>query len=109
MMNIEIQTSDNFIAFELLGKKSVSLNDSIDLPGNAKLSYNGSLIRKSFGMPEIVNFTLTFGSGVAAGLVANWLYDKLKNKAEKITINRREIQLDKEEIKKIIEESIKIE
>ena len=108
MMDIEIQTQDRFLAFELLGKKSVSLHDSVDLPGNAKLSYNGSVIRKSFGVPEIVNFSVTFGSGVAAGLVANWLYDKLKDKTKKITINRREIQLDKDEIKKIIEESIKI-
>lgn len=109
MVDIEIQTQDRFLVFELLGKKSANLNDSVDLPGNAKLSYTGSLIRKSFELPEIVNFTLTFGSSVTAGLVANWLYDKLKNKTERITINRREIQLDNKEIKKIIEESIKIE
>jgi len=108
-MDIEIQTHNRFLPFELLNKKSVLVNDSIELPGNAKLSYNGSLIRKSVGLPEIVNFTLTFGSGVAAGVVANWIYDKLKNKTEKISIDRKEIQLDKEEIKRIIEEHIKIE
>jgi len=108
-VDIEIQTHHRFLPFELLNQKSISINDSVELPGNAKLSYSGSLIRKSVGLPEIVNFTLTFGSEVVAGVVANWIYDKLKNKTEKISIDRKEIQLDKKEIKKIIEERIRIE
>ena len=107
-MEIEIQTHDRFLVFDVLGKKSASLNDVVNIPGNAQITYKGSLILKSVGIPETVNFALTFGSGVMAGVVANWIYDKFKNKTEKITINRRYINLDKNEIKKIIEESIEI-
>ena len=107
-MDIEIKTNNKSLIFEILDKNSASVSDSIDIPGNAKLIYNGTFICKSFGIPETINFTLNFGSGVAAGLIANWIYDKLKNKTEKISINRTEIKLDKEHIKRIIEESIKI-
>lgn len=107
-MELEIQTYDRLLVFDVLGKKSASIDDSVDLPGNAKIFYKEILGCKSVGIPETINFVLTFGSGVAAGVVANWIYDKLKNKTEKITINRKEIILDKEQIKKVIEEEIKI-
>jgi len=107
-MEIEIQTHDRSLVFDVLEKKSVSLNDEVEIPGNAKISYKGSLVLKSVGIPETVNFVLTFSSGVVASVVANWIYDKFKNKTEKIKINRREINLDKNEITKIIEESIEI-
>jgi hypothetical protein len=50
---------------------------------------------------------------VAAGVVSNYIYEKLKsNSGEnlKITVNRREVKFNnKGEITKIIEEEIKIE
>lgn len=109
-MELEIYTHDKNLLFNLMGKSSVSRDEFVEIPNtNTKLIYKGTTIRLAAGLPEIINFTLTFSSGVAAGVVANWIYDKLKNRAEKIVINRREIQMDKEEIKRFIEEEIKIE
>ncbi len=79
-MNIEIHTHDKFLAFDLLGKSSITAGDEIRGTEDVRLKYNGSLIRKAAGFPEVVNFVLTFGSGVTSGVVANWLYDKLKRK-----------------------------
>lgn len=107
-MDIEIKTYEKSLVFEILGKRSASIQDSVYIPGDAKLIYNGSLICKSIGIPETINFTITFGSGVAAGVVANWIYDKLKDKTKEIYINKVKIELEKERIKRIIEESIKI-
>ncbi len=47
---------------------------------------------------------------MAAGVASNWLYDKLKTKKiEKLMIERTEVEIDKGEIKKVIEEKIKFE
>ena len=92
-----------------MDKSSISREDSIVTPDNAKLTYKGTTIRLAEGLPEIINFVVTFGSGVAAGVVSNWIYDKLKHKTEKIVINRKEIDLDKEKIKRVLEETIRIE
>jgi len=46
---------------------------------------------------------------VPVGLFTKWLYDKIKGTSTKITINRKEIDIKKGEIKKIIEENIQIE
>ena len=105
-MELEIHTWDKTLLFDILDKSSASIGDAITIPGDAKLTYKGTLICKALGIPRIINFVLTFGSGVAAGVVANWIYDKLKHRVEKIVINKKEIQLDKREIKRIIEERL---
>ena len=108
-MELKIYTHDKDILFDILSKPSVSRDESVAIPGDAKLTYEGTTIRLADGLPEIINFALTFGSGVAAGVVANWLYDKLNKRAEKIVINRKEVEFDKEKIKRVIEETIRIE
>lgn len=60
---------------------------------------------KSFGVPELLEFSLTFSAGVASSIVANWLYEHLKGKtASTVTIDRVEVQLEQGAITKVIEE-----
>ena len=83
------------------------------MPGNAaELCY----VRKSPkfgigpGLSEVIEFALTFGSGAISSLIANWLYEKLKNNDIKvIRFERKEIELSKDGIQKAIEESYTIE
>ena len=108
-MELEIYTHDKDLLSNILGKSSPSRTDSVIIDVNAKLTYRGTTVRLSDGLPEIINLTLTFGGGVAAGIVANWLYEKFKGRTVKIVINKREINLDKEQIKNVVEETIRIE
>jgi len=111
-MIIEIQTHDRQFIYNLLGKDSASIGDIIDVPGNAKLKYDREIGCKSEGIPNYLCFILSFGSSFLVSLFANWFYDKLKNHKDKIkmvTINRKKIEIDKEQIKEIIEEQIKVE
>ena len=106
-MELEIYTYDKSLLYDILGRASDSR--SVTIPGNATLTYKVSTMRLADGLPEIINFAMTFGSGIATGLISNWIYDKLTRRTEKILINRKEVYLDKEEIKRILEETIKIE
>lgn len=110
-MNIEIHPHDRFLAFDLAGTPSIDVGDEIQIADQVKLSFKSAHdIGKAFYLPEIVYFTLTFGSGVAAGVAANWLYDKLKSKRiKKLIIERTEVEIDQGEIKRVIEERLKIE
>ena len=106
-MEIKILTYEGRLVFELLDKPSASVGDSIEIADQVRLIYNGSIIQKAIGFPEIINFTLTSGSGVAAGVIAAWLYDKLKGrKVDKLIIERTEVELDKGQIRKVIEERV---
>ena len=73
-----------------------------------KLLYRGE--RRGFPPPFpppppsiVVQLALTFATTVAAEVLANWLYDILKNRAKKIKIEEEWLfELDKEKIKRII-------
>lgn len=106
-INIEIHTYEGRLVFDLLRKSSVTQNDEFQISERIKLIRKGSFTGQVF--PEIIYFAVSFSSGVAAGVFANWIYDKLKGKRmEKFMIEKTEIELDKGEIKRIIEEKLRI-
>jgi hypothetical protein len=50
------------------------------------------------GGATILIFLLTIGKDVAVGVVASWLYDRLKGHASKIRLNGKAIAIDKPQI-----------
>jgi hypothetical protein len=101
-MDIEIHTYDKDLVFDL---PSASVHDEIQVPDQIELIYEESYIQKAVDSLAIDYYVLTFGSCVAAGVVANWLYDRLKGKKiEKLVIERTEVEIDQGAIKKVIEE-----
>jgi hypothetical protein len=56
---------------------------------------------------ELVVFAMQFVSGVAAGVFANWIYEKLKNKAQKLWIDGKPVELEKQAIAASIDAAIK--
>jgi hypothetical protein len=79
---------------------------TIEAPGNAMLTYDGLIGKKAVGFPLTLEFILTVTTGVSTGLVANWLYDKIKGRASTLRINRTEVRMSKGEIGRIIIEQI---
>ncbi len=80
-----------------------------DVPEGISVSIPFFLVKKDFGVEEAITVIISLTAGVPFALLAAWLYDKLKNpRSNHITINRREIQIDKGEIARIIEETLDI-
>ncbi len=83
---IEIETQDQALGPELLEKVK-------DLPAN--------IILKKVAQAEAVKGYLTFflslGIKVDAGLVANWLFENIKDRATKLRMDRIEVQINQEE------------
>ena len=67
------------------------------------LEYQLTLKNFSIEEPDTVIFTLDVEGDVATNtsIFATWLHDNLKNRAVKLKINRTEVDVDEEEIKKI--------
>ena len=49
-MELEIHTWDKTLLFDILDKSSASIGDAITIPGDAKLTYKGTLICKALGI-----------------------------------------------------------
>jgi hypothetical protein len=102
ILHLGIDTHDNKLAFDLVNSTTVGPGTSASVPGPATLTISEMHMRKAFGIPETLDVVLSFGTGVASGVLANWIYDKLRNRAVTLRIEETEVDLDAGEITRII-------
>lgn len=107
-ISIEVEADGPVVEFELMGRpKSLSEGDSCELPGGGTLYRRGNEGRRAVGFRTICHFVLHLGDGVGTGIIAEYLYDKLKKgRATRLRIDRTEIQIEKGEITRVLEEHI---
>jgi hypothetical protein len=106
-MQLEIDTKDRKLGFDLVGTlNSLRPGTKVEIPGSAILTFDGLIGRKAFGFPITLEFIVSFTSAVSAGIVANWLYEKIKGRASTLRIDRTEVQINKGEIERVIIEKI---
>jgi hypothetical protein len=108
---VQIETKNKNLAYEIMEKEikdgvSLSIGESVSLK-NMKITYRSKIFRKAEDFPFLINLLITFGTGVTASYVSNWLYSKIHGKAGKLIIDYEEIDIDESEITKIIEMKIK--
>lgn len=108
IMSVDIESLDRQLPFLILGSSSMQSGMVIDAPGGAKLQYNGTLIRKSIGIPEVSQYILQVAVDIDVGLFSAWLYDKLRSRSvERVLINRVEIlDVGESSILRVISEQI---
>jgi len=93
---IEIETQDQDLGPDLLERVK-------DLPANI-------ILKKVAHAEAAKNFFTAFlslGIKVDSGLVANWLFENIKDRASKLHLDRIEVEINQEEIEKVILEKIK--
>lgn len=62
--------------------------------------------RRAFPGSESIVILLEFAGSISAGLIANWLYDRLKGKGATIYIGRNEVKIENaEKLKELIIET----
>ena len=102
MVTLEVETYDRRLGLDLT-------QPSAEMPEGMSVQELESRAYKAVGVPETITLAVSVPLSVGASLAANWLYDKLRGRADRIRIDRREITLDKGEITKILEEKLDIE
>ena len=108
-IQIELYPEDKNLVFDLMGEGSVGVDTLKEVMDGLSVQWKGGFVRKDFGGAGLVTVVLTLGTGIVGSVVANWLYDRLKGRAKRIRIERQEIEVDKGEITKLIQERIEIE
>jgi hypothetical protein len=81
-----------------LTKAPEKLGRKIDLPAAAVFMP----VHRSRGKEGGYIFHLSFGINLAPGLLANWLYEKIKGRATKLLKDRTKVPIDKSEIERVI-------
>ncbi len=111
MIPLHIETHDRHLGFEIAESSSLKSGLTIQAPGGVALKYEGSLIRKSVGIPEVLQFIVDASVNIDLALFGAWLYDKVKDKnVERVIINRRVVtEITAEGIRQALEEEMRRE
>lgn len=107
-LDVQIETTDRGLDIEMLGAGHVSLGTQISLADGSTVTWSGAPLTKHAGEPYVFNLVVVLASGasgVAAGVVSNWLYDKLKGgRADKLRIHRTKVEIEPNKIRIMIEQ-----
>jgi hypothetical protein len=108
---ITIETHDRSLSFKLFDTNVAKSGMKITVPGDATLELGSILMRKAFGIAEVLQLILDASLNVEYGLIAAWLFSKVENKPiDRITIGRRVVTtITKESIQIALEEESKSE
>lgn len=101
-IRLSIDTDDRWLAFDLMGSSTVGEGTATAISDGATLTVAAWHFRKALGLPETLELVLSFGTGVASGLVANWLFGKLKGRNATLRIEEQWVEIEEDEIKRII-------
>ncbi len=79
-----------------------------EIPGDVTVLFHGikgrrTLPRHRDGLVLFLEFSLEFGTSVAAGLVAAWIYDKFRGTAENLRLDGHAVKIDPVALKLTLE------
>jgi hypothetical protein len=104
-VRIEIQVEDSKTVLPLLKsdvEEGVYFKSETGISGKAVPQPS----RHAFPGSEVIVFVFEFAAAVSAGLIANWLYDRLRNKGATVIVGRKEIRIENaEKLKDVIIEA----
>jgi hypothetical protein len=104
-LNIEIETADRELEARIFETSSFSAGETrITLSDGSTVTYAGTLVRKSIGIPDVTHLVIELATGVGTGVVGNWLYGKLKGRPAKLRVNRTEVEIEPNKIRIVIEQ-----
>jgi hypothetical protein len=107
---VTIYTLNHQLIYDLLGESRGSLGTRKQLTAELAVRYDNAKIRTAFGLAEMVQITLIVDEALneraAVSLIVDWLLKKLNTKSaqvSKLEIDKVPVELDENEIKKVLE------
>ncbi len=107
---VTVYTLNHQLIYDLLGESRGSLGTRKQLTAELAVRYDNAKIRTAFGLAEMVQITLIVDEAIneraAVSLIVDWLLKKLNTKSaqvSKLEIDKVPVELDENEIKKVLE------
>jgi len=94
---IEIVSFESGLENEILKMNSPRIGDIHKLGNETEIKYIEKIKQKGFSMneaSEILKFGISIAGNVGVSLLANYLYDCLKNRKLKVWINNKELNFE---------------
>ena len=107
-LELLIRTNDPQFVEELTGEHSLSDGSTI----SCSVRISDPAVRKhkrgAFGAESFIILAISFPLGVAASLLASWIYRKLNGKTSSLRIHQIQVEFEEGEIRKVVSEYIEL-
>ena len=108
-MLIEATPRDLQSRIALLPGGEYAAGQTVPGPEGATVTYGGTMEYRSVDVAPVMEFVMLAGSTAVGSVIAAWIIDKFRGRTTKISINRREVNLDDAgQVRQIVEEEIRI-
>jgi diaminopimelate epimerase len=114
-LRIDVYTRDIRLLPDIFGR-SITVGQQAEIAEGVSIRSAGTEEVRAVDVPAILHFTLEFGErateAVGTGVIAAWLYDKVKGRihpergGEKLVIERTEVELEEGAIKRVLTEKL---
>ena len=109
-IKVELEALHGFLLVcDLFATQQTTMGMTKEIAKDCVLTYEETIIHEGFEYPETVKLAIEIATPFAAELAAKLLFKKLTGKVQKIKIERVEIELDEDKIKRILLERISAE
>ncbi len=95
---LSLSTKDLKTLANSFGISNFNSDTKIHYENEISLRFLSKLQKKSFPPESIIELALSFPTGVVAGIVGTWLYEKIKKKCSKVRLNGEDTKITKEDI-----------
>jgi hypothetical protein len=105
-LTITIETDDRRLSADYMG---MARNTAVFDEGGTRLVFQGFMVRKGADvLSDALSFIVEASKSIEFGLLATWLYEKVKNRpATQIVIRRKVVtEITAEGIKRVLKEEI---
>ena len=108
---LQIETEDPRLAWDMVGRDgSLQAGTIIDLPGGVRLEFSGMVMRRAVDVPAVLEFIAEVATQLDVGLLAAWLYDKMRQRpGDRLVVRKRVItEITSDGIRQVLEEEFRV-
>lgn len=96
---VKLQFKDGNLLKEMFDQTNVKKGEQIEISETCKVIVNKYSNYRSAELNQILELIFSWAGGVGTGIAANWLFEKIKGKKIKLTIDHQDIEVDEYKIK----------
>lgn len=84
---------------EMFGISNLQKGDEWELDHDCKIKFSRYTSLRTIEITQVFELVVAWSTGIGTGVIANWLYDKLKQKDVSLSINYKKVEIDASKIK----------
>lgn len=103
-VRLRIVTDDIRVALDMLSNNGhIAAGTEIDLPGGARMRFEGAEKRAQGSTPGVLDFRIDEPAGADTAQTADWLFEQLNGRVEEVQVGTRSVPVEREALRRALQ------